>query len=286
MSWNLAGTHAQEGDLAQLVGLKHKYFLITLKAGGTLHTHRGMVNHDDLIGKPWGSQVSSHQGSPFFLLQPSLADLLRDTPRNTQILYPKEIGYALLRLGIGPGVHVLEAGTGSGALTTALAFSVGKEGRVTSYEARPEMQSLAIKNLTRLGLVDRVNFKLRNIEEGFDETGVDALFLDVPNPYDYIGQVKGALKAGGFFGCILPTTNQVSKLLFALREHRFAFTEVCEIMLRFYKAEPDRLRPTDRMIAHTGFLIFSRPLVVEPLGETQADEIVSDLFVAGDADDR
>jgi tRNA (adenine57-N1/adenine58-N1)-methyltransferase len=139
-----------------------------------------MVNHDDLIGKPWGSQVSSHQAARFSA-QPSLADLLRDTPRNTQILYPKEIGYALLRLGIGPGVHVLEAGTGSGALTTALAFSVGKEGRVTSYEARPEMQCWQSKP-DPPGLVDRVNFKLRNIEEGFDETGVDALFLDVPNP--------------------------------------------------------------------------------------------------------
>jgi tRNA (adenine57-N1/adenine58-N1)-methyltransferase len=261
----------QDGDLIELVGTTHKHFLFTLKAGGQLQTHRGVVMHNDLIGLPWGSQVFSHMGNPFFILQPALSDLLRDTPRNTQILYPKDIGFILVTMGIGPGQRVIEAGTGSGALTRALAFSVGREGQVISYEARPEMQQLAAKNIVRLGLADRVTFKLRNIEEGFDETGVDALFLDVPNPYDYIGQVRSALKAGGFFGSILPTTNQVTRLLDALRSHDFAFTEVCEIMLRFFRPEPSRFRPSDRMVAHTGFLIFSRPVIIDR-SQKQVDE--------------
>jgi tRNA (adenine57-N1/adenine58-N1)-methyltransferase len=185
-------------------------------------------------------------------------------------MYPKEIGYILVALGIGPGQFVIEAGTGSGALTTALAYAVGKEGKVISYEAKPEMQAVAIKNLERFGLVDRVEFKIRNIGDGFEETGVDALFLDVANSYDYMPQVRGALKPGGFFGSILPTTNQVSKLLFALRREDFAFTEVLEIMLRFYKPEPDRLRPTDRMIAHTGFLIFARPVLIDHTTEEES----------------
>jgi tRNA (adenine57-N1/adenine58-N1)-methyltransferase catalytic subunit len=262
LSWNLRGTTTQEGDLAELVGLKHKHYIITLTPGGELHTHRGVVKHDDLIGKPWGIQISSHNGSPFFLLQPPLSDLLRSLPRVTQILYPKDIGFILVTMGIGEGMHVLEAGTGSGSLTCAFAYAVGKEGRVTSYEARPEMQSMAVRNITRLGLQDRVTFKLGNIVDGFSETGVDALFLDVPNPYDYIGQVRAALKQGGFFGSILPTVNQVSNLLRELRRHHFAFIEVLEIFLRYYKNEPDRLRPTDRMIAHTGFLIFARPVML------------------------
>jgi tRNA (adenine57-N1/adenine58-N1)-methyltransferase catalytic subunit len=264
VTWNLHGTHAQEGDLAQLVGLRHKYFIIMLKAGGELHTHRGILRHDDLIGKSWGSQVFSHMGSPFFLLQPSLADVLRDIPRSTQILYPKDIGYILVALGIGPGQHVIEAGTGSGAFTSALAYAVGTVGKVTTYEVRPEMQRTAIKNLVRLGLDDRVTMKLKDIADGFEETGVDALFLDLPNPFDYIDQVRNALKPGGFFGCILPTTNQVSRLLAALHFHNFAFIDVIEILLRFYKAEPDKLRPTDRMVAHTGFLIFARPVIFQP----------------------
>ncbi len=264
MGWNLHGTQAQEGDLAELAGLKHKYFIIELKAGGELQTHRGVLKHDDLIGLPWGSQVFSHLGSPFFLLQPSLADLLRDTPRNTQILYPKDISTILVTMGIGPGQHVVEAGTGSGAFTRALAFAVGAGGQVTSYEARPEMQHLAEKNLKKLGMEGRVTLKLQNIEQGFDETGVDALFLDLPNPFDYMSQVRACLKPGGFFGSILPTTNQVQRLIGALRQHDFAFIEVCEVMLRYYRPEPDRLRPTDRMVAHTGFLIFARPVLIDP----------------------
>jgi tRNA (adenine57-N1/adenine58-N1)-methyltransferase len=280
LSWNLHGTHAQEGDLVELVGLSHKHFIIMLKPGGELHTHRGMVYHDGLIGKAWGSQVYSHSGSPFFMLQPAFNDLLRSIPRRTQIMYPKEIGYILVALGIGPGQHVIEAGTGSGALTTALAYAVGPTGKVTSYDARPELQEVAKKNLVRFGLDDRVDFKIRDIGEGFDETGVDSLFLDVANSYDYMHQVRGALKPGGFFGSILPTTNQVSKLLYALRHEDFAFTEVLEIMLRFYKPEPDRLRPTDRMIAHTGFLIFARPVTIDRTEESETSPLVEEGWEA------
>lgn len=262
MPWNLTSTHAQAGDLALLVGLRHKHFIFPLIPGGTFHTHRGILNHDELIGKPWGSQVFSHQGAPFFMLQPSLADLLVDLKRNTQIMYPKDIGFILTSMSIGPGQRVMEAGTGSGSMTIALAYAVGPQGQVISYEVRPDMQNLARKNLERLGLDGRVEFKLRDIAEGLDETDVDAFFLDVPNPYDYILQVRAALKPGGFFCGLVPTVNQVTQLLQALRQGRFAFIEVCELLLRYYKPEPSRLRPTDRMVAHTGFLIFARRVEV------------------------
>lgn len=279
MPWNLNSTHAQAGDLAQLVGLRHKHFIITLTPGGDLHTHRGILKHDDLIGLPWGSQVFSHLGSPFFLLQPALADLLIDLPRNTQILYPKDIGFILVTMGIGPGHHVLEAGTGSGSMTIALAYAVGPQGKVTSYEQRPEMQKLARKNLERVGLVDRVALKLGDIAEGFDESNVDAFFLDVSNPYDYIPQVRAALKPGGFFCGIVPTFNQVEILLKSLRRSRFAFIEVCEILLRYYKPDPARLRPTDRMVAHTGYLIFGRR--IEP-GEDERGKELMDEHLGAD----
>lgn len=261
MSWTLHGTHANEGDLVQLVGLRHKNFLVRLKVDGVFQSHRGVIQHNDLIGKPWGSQIFSHNGSPFFLLQPALGDVIRELPRCTQILYPKDIGYILVNMGIGPGQHVMEAGTGSGSMTTAFSFAVGKEGHVTSYEARQDMQTLAKRNLEQLGLDDRVTFKLRNIQEGFDETGVDAFFLDVQNPYDYIPQVRAALKPGGFFGAIVPTANQVIRLLTELRLNRFAFIDVLETILRFYKPEPQHFRPVDRMVAHTGFLVFGRPII-------------------------
>ena len=254
-------TLAHEGDLALLAGPRQKHFIVRLKHGEALQTHRGILKHDDLIELPWGSMVYSHLGRTFVLLVPSLTDLLQQTKRNTQIMYAKDIGFILMMMSIGPGQHVLEAGTGSGAFTTALASMVGPQGHVTTYEARPEMQKLAQKNIRGLGLEERVTFKLKDIREGFDERGVDALFLDLPNPYDFIEQVRSALKPGGFFGTILPTMNQVTRLLSALQRGNFVFIEVCEIMLRYYQAIPEKLRPTDRMVAHTGYLIFARPIL-------------------------
>jgi tRNA (adenine57-N1/adenine58-N1)-methyltransferase len=266
---------ARDGDLAQLVGLRHKNFILALQAGAKFETHRGILQHDDLIGKPWGTQVFSHIGSPFFLLQPSLADLITELPRTTQILYPKDIGFILVTMGIGPGQSVMEAGTGSGSMTTALAYAVGSEGRVISYEIKPDVQNLARKNLTRFGLDSRVDFKLRDIQQGFDETEVDSFFLDVPNPYDYTGQVRAALKPGGFLCCLIPTFNQVEKTLQALRQNKFAFVEVCELLLRYYKPEPARIRPTDRMVAHTGFLVFARRIETsdDPRGKALSEEV-------------
>lgn len=270
MPWNTnsltaqaADLTAQPGQLVQLVGLHHKHFIFRLQEGGAFQSHRGVLKHDDMIGQPWGTQIFSHNGAPFFMIQPALGDLLRGLKRNTQILYPKDIGYVLVSMGIGPGMHILEAGTGSGALTCAFAYMVGPQGHVTTYEARPEMQAMAQRNAAHLQLDDRITFQLGNVGDGFAESGVDALFLDLPNPHDYIPQVRAALKPGGFFGCIVPTTNQVSMLLTALRREQFAFLDVCELILRFYKPEPNRLRPTDRMIAHTGFLVFGRPVTVD-----------------------
>src|SRR5574339_956699 len=262
---------ARDGDLAQLVGLRHKHFIITLQAGARFESHRGILLHDDLIGKPWGTQVFSHNGSPFFLLQPSLADLITELPRTTQIMYPKDIGFILVTMGVGPGQRVMEAGTGSGSMTTALAHAVGPEGRVISYEVKPDVQNLARKNLIRFGLDSRVDFKLRDIQQGFDETDADAFFLDVPNPYDYTSQVRAALKPGGHLCSLLPTFNQVELLLQALRQTRFAFVEVCELLLRFYQSEPARIRPTDSMVAHTGFLIFARR--IEPSEDPRGREL-------------
>lgn len=269
MTDNTNAMYPAPGDLIQLVGLSHKSFIFTLTPGLELHTHRGVVQHDDLIGKNWGSQIFSHNGSPFFLLQPSLPDLLKHTKRATQIMYPKEIGYILLHMGIVPGTKVIEAGTGSGSFTSALAYYIGDKGKVYTYEVNEKTQLIARKSLEKLHLSERVEFKVRDISEGFDEIGVDAVFLDVANSYDYMHIVKKALKPGGYFGCILPTMNQVVKLLITLRQNEFAFVDVCDISLRYYKSEPLRFRPADRMISHTGYLIFARSVTI--------DKAVSDM---------
>ncbi len=249
------------GDLVLLLSEDQKRFLIRLDPQLDLQTHRGVLPHARLIGIPFGSTVETHLGTPFHLFRPSLRDILLQTKRRTQIMYPKDIGYVLLRLSVRPGGMVLEAGTGSGALTTALAWAVGGKGKVFTYDRREEMQALARRNLQRLGLEDRVEFKVRDLAQGFDEQGMEAVFLDLPNPEDYLGAARAALAAGGQFGALVPTTNQVSRLLEALPGHGFAAPEVCEILIRFYKPVAERLRPDDRMVAHTGFLIFARPTV-------------------------
>ena len=268
MTWNINTTHIQDGDLVLLVGQRHKHYIITLKAGMDFQSHRGVLQHDDMIGKPWGTKLRSHLGNPFYIFQPSLADVLREMPRNTQILYPKDIGFIFMTTGVGPGSRVLEAGTGSGSMTTALAYAVGDTGKVHSYEVREPMQKLAKKNLRRLGLDHRVDFKLRDIEAGFDEENIDVLLLDVQAPHEYISQARAALKPGGFFASLVPTFNQVQHLLLALNQNNFAFVEACEIFLRYLKPQPARLRPTDRMVAHTGFLVFGR----------RVEEIDDDVF--------
>ena len=287
MPFNDSSSSARDGDLAELVGLRHKHFIITLKSGAKFETHRGVLLHDDMIGKPWGTQVFSHMGSPFFLLQPSLADLLTDLPRTTQILYPKDIGFILVTMGVGPGKKFIEAGTGSGSMTIAAAYAVGDGGHVVSYEVRPDMQNLARKNVERVGLTPRVEFKLRDIQEGIDEMDADAFFLDVPNPWDYIPQVRAAMKPGAFLCSLVPTFNQVENLLHGLRRGNFAFIEVCEILLRYFKPEPARIRPTDRMVAHTGFLIFGRR--IEPSQDERATELIKEIgadYMAPESQDR
>lgn len=252
---------AKSGDLIELASTQAKYFIFELKPGEEFHTHRGIVKHDDMIGKPYGSVIESHKGSRFYLFQPGITELVQTTKRNTQIMYPKDIGYILLRLNIKSGSRVIEAGTGSGGFTQVLASTVGNEGHVFSFDNREEMQNLARKNISRLGIEDRVSFIIRDISEGFSETGVDAVFLDLPNPYDLVQQVKEALIPGGFFGTLLPTTNQVIKLLIALERSDFVFIDVCEISLRFYQSNANKFRPVDRMVAHTGYLIFARSVI-------------------------
>jgi len=251
----------EPGDQVLLLGSDRKPFFLRAAEGGELQTHHGVVPHLSIIGLPWGAEVRSHMGYGFLILQPSLHDVLLYLRRQSQIIFPKDIGYILLRLSVGPGRTIVEAGTGSGGLTTALAWSVGRQGRVISYDRREDMQNLARQNLERIGLEAQVTLKLRDIADGFDETDVDALFLDLPDPHLVLPQARAALRNGAPLGAIVPTANQVSDLIEALERNAFGFIEVCEIMLRFYKIIPARLRPVDRMVAHTGYLIFARALM-------------------------
>jgi tRNA (adenine57-N1/adenine58-N1)-methyltransferase len=214
-----------------------------------------------LIGQSVGVTVFTKLGHPVLLLDPSLSDLMTHIKRGTQIIYPKDAAYLVHRLSLGPGSRVIEAGTGSGGLTTALAWAVAPTGTVFTYETRPEIFNLARNNLERVGMLPHVQMHQKSIAHGFDQSGVDALFLDVRRPWEFLNHVRTALRPGGYFASLVPTTNQVSKLLAGLEEMGFSDIAVEELLLRAYKPVPDRLRPDDNMVGHTGFMIFARHIV-------------------------
>ncbi len=261
------------GDLVLLISSDQKRYTFRLQPGQTMHTHFGALRHDNLIGVAWGNAVQSHDGHRALLLAPGLPDLIRQLKRSTQIIYPKDAAYIVHRLGLRAGSHVIEAGTGSGGLTTALAWAVAPTGIVHTHEARPDIYNVARDNLERVGMLPYVRMHQTDIENGFQASDADALVLDVREPWLYLAHVRDALRVGGFFAALAPTVNQVMELLRAFEVHHFADVAVEELLLRPYKPTPERLRPDDTAIPHTGFLIFARPIAMEEeMGQWQQRE--------------
>ncbi len=251
------------GDTVLLVTADQSRYLLRLRASAELHTHQGIFPHAMVQATAPGSTLVGLQGHSALVLEPALDDLMRTLRRGSQIIYPKDAAWLVHRLSLRSGSRVIEAGTGSGGLTMALAWAVAPAGRVYSYEVRADAQQIARGNLERVGLLPFVELLEADIERGFQQQGVDALFLDVREPWLYLAQVRAALRAGGHFAALLPTTNQVSNLLEALEAGSFAEIGVEELLLRRYKPVPDRLRPEDTMPAHTGFMVFARALLDE-----------------------
>ena len=251
---------AHDGDLILLVSPDRKRYLIRLKSGEQWYSHRGSILHDDLIGHPLGRTLYTQHGYAYLALEPSTNDLVQELPRASQIVYGKDAAQIVFRLNLYPGRSVLETGTGSGALALVLARAVLPTGRVFSYETRPEAYEMAKKNLDDAGVLPYVTLYNENISGGFHETGVDACFLDLREPWLFLDHAWDVLKGSGFFGALVPTTNQVSQLLEGLAARPFGDVMVEEILQRSYKPVAARLRPEDRMIAHSAFLVFARKI--------------------------
>lgn len=247
------------GELALITTPRGKRSLRRIEENQDMHTQDGILRMADVAAVPFGSEVLTTLGVPFRIQKPTLSDLIKGVKRQTQILYPKDIGYVCTRLGVGPNRTVVEAGTGSGSLTLALSWFSGPTGHVHTFEAREEFHKLARRNLEWAGLGGNVTMHCRDIAEGFgDVTGADALFLDVRTPWEYLGHIPAAVCPGAALAFLVPTVDQVSRLLLGMEQGPFDDLEVCEILVRRWKPVADRLRPEDRMVAHTGFLIFAR----------------------------
>ncbi len=248
----------KDGDTIKIYFENRKTFITKVKAS-PYHTHLGMVNMEEFIGKPYGYHGYTNKNKSYFIMKPTLDDMIMKIKRATQVSYPKDLSYAIFKMGIRNGDKVIEAGCGSGASTTAFAYYVGENGKVVSYEKRSEFIDLAKENLSRFDLENRAIFKNRDIEDGFDEEDSDAVafFLDVKTPWVYMDKIKGLLKTGAFLCVLCPTTNQISETL-KVMEDGFIDVNVVEIMMRWYKTNPERIRPEDKMIGHTAYLLFGR----------------------------
>lgn len=248
----------EAGERVLLVDQKQRRYLTTLKAGTIFHTHSGMVSHDDVIGVAEGSEVPASTGRRFVVVRPTLADVVLKMPRGAQVIYPKDLGAILIGADIAPGVRVLEAGVGSGALSMAM-LRGGAE--VVGYEIRPDFAKLALSNVGEW-IGEDANYRVleRDVYEGIDESGLDRVVLDLPEPWRVLEHAEKAMKPGGILLSYLPTINQVSRLRAEIARSRFAMAETSELFRRTWHVEERSVRPDHRMVAHTGFLTTARLL--------------------------
>lgn len=250
-----------EGEPALLVDGKDRRFLLKLEAGRTFHFHGGVVPHDDLIGAAGGTWLNSSTGSKLLLIRPRLADFILKMKRSAQVVYPKDIGPILVYADIAPGMTVLEAGTGSGALTLALTRAVGPEGRVISVERRDDHQDHAREAITRWfgEIPPNLDLRIGDVVDTVGEIKADRLVLDLPEPWRVV-EAAATRQDPGLILCVyLPTVPQVEKTVESARgTARFTEIEVREFLFRDWNIDGRSVRPEHTMVAHTGFLLFMR----------------------------
>jgi tRNA (adenine57-N1/adenine58-N1)-methyltransferase len=254
-------TQIREGDDILLYLNRKRTYLVRVESGKSFHTHKGYIQLDSLIGKEYGTRLKSSLGTEFVVLKPTIRDYIFKMLRKTQITYPKDIALIILFSGIGPGSRVVEAGTGTGALTGALAFHVKPTGRVYSYEVRAEFIETALKNLRRAGLDEHVEIKNQDITQGIDEKEVDAVMLDMATPWLVVPHAYSALRGSGSLVSFSPTIDQVVKTVEVLKENGFVDIETVECLLRRMQVAWGKTRPETLMTAHTGYITFARKAV-------------------------
>ena len=259
----------QEGDLALLIDRRGRRYQVTLEHGRLFETHVGILPHSEIIGQPQGIWRRTSRGQVLLVVKPTFSDYILKMPRASQVIYPKDLGAILFHADIFPGAAVLEAGLGSGGLTAALLRAVGESGRVITYEIRDDMVSRGRRNIAALvGDSSNHTLKMGDIYEGIDETGMDRLVLDVPEPWQVVPLVAGALVPGGVFLSFLPTVLQVHQLVQALEEDgRFQLVETFEMLQRPWHIAERSARPAHRMVAHTGFITTAR--LCSPRGQQE-----------------
>ncbi|MDQ2874774.1 MAG: tRNA (adenine-N1)-methyltransferase [Actinomycetota bacterium] len=252
----------EPGDQVQLTDPKGRQHRLVLVAGKVFHTHRGGLAHDELIGQPEGSLVTSPGGTAYIALRPLLADYTLSMARGAAVVYPKDAAQIVAMADIFPGATVIEAGAGSGALSSWLLRAVGEEGLLLSYERRPDFAQIARENVERYFGGPHPAWRLTVSDLPGDLPGdTDRIVLDMLAPWEHTAAAAAALVPGGLLCCYVATTTQLARTVTALRDHgTFAEPAAWETMQRGWHVEGLAVRPEHRMVGHTGFLITARRL--------------------------
>lgn len=257
----------QPGDKVQLTGPKGRLNTLTLVPGGRFGSHKGDLLHDDIIGKPQGSVIANQSGIEYLALKPLLTDYVLSMPRGAAIVYPKDAAQIIVEGDIFPGAVVIEAGVGSGALSSYLLRAIGKEGHLISFEKREEFAQIAQGNVANLLGAKPANWQVvlgelqEKLPDVLPEATADRAVLDMLAPWDCVDSVAQALKPGGLVIVYVATVTQLSRTMEAIRDHGgFTDPSAWESMVRSWHIEGLAVRPDHRMIAHTGFLMSARRL--------------------------
>jgi tRNA (adenine57-N1/adenine58-N1)-methyltransferase catalytic subunit len=267
----------KENDAVIFIDRKGRRYMKMLRAGKKLLI-RGELRADELFGIEEGSRIKFSTGEAFLVLRPTYADLIPHLPRASQVIYPKDTGPLLIWGDVFPGATVIEGGTGAGALTIALLRAVGPAGRVISYELREDFADAARKNVAAFfGDAPNWTVKVRDLYAGFDETGVDRMFLDLAEPGRALGVAADALRPGAVLVCYVPTAVQLKDTVEAIQARSdFGEIESFETLLRHWQVKGMSVRPHFRMIAHSAFIIVSRKLVAADMSHPTEPFVVAE----------
>ena len=242
-----------ENDLILII-YKDKRYLKKVQTDKSFHGKGGIINFTDLAGMPFGIRYGQYD-----IYEPTIEDIVMyGIKRETQIVFPKDAAFICFRLGLTHGSRILEIGTGSAALTYIFSCIVGPEGSVVSFEKEERHYKNAKKNIEHFVKWNNASLYCSDVAE-YEDGGFDAVFIDVREPWMHLDKASELLKSSGLLGMIVPTANQITDILKELSNH-FGDIEVLEIMLRRYKTVAERVRPVDRMVAHTGYLVFARKI--------------------------
>lgn len=250
----------KEGDYVLLYCDSKRKWVIQVSSNERFHTHKGIIDLKDVVGQSYGDCIDSTLKNKFWIIKPNFCDFISVFKRPTQIIYPKDAGLIILKLGITPGKKIIEAGTGSGSLTAIMAQMVKPDGHVFTYDMSNKFLEAAKRNISKINASDYVTFINSDARKGFGKSDCDAVVLDLADPWNVVPHAYNSLKGGCTMASFSPTINQVEKTTISLRENGFISVESCECFLREMHIEEGKSRPISRMIGHTGYLTFARKI--------------------------